>query len=469
MNKYHFVSIFLLIFVSSVVSEAQRTLTLENTVLTEREVAIGLDVPWEMKWGPDDHIWFTERAGKMKRMHPGTGNVQTILDMTQSVGNISESGMLGFCFHPDFKTNNKVFLAYDTGTNRNNLRKTISTFTWNGTELTDEVILLDGLSTYEYHSGCRMMVSKDEKLLVTIGDRFDPERSLELQDLHGKLLRMELDGSIPSDNPFTANYVYAYGLRNSQGLGYGPHGGLFVSDHGRRDSDEINRIEPGANYGWPEVEGACDSPDEIDYCQNNAVVTPLMEWSPCIAVSDFISYDHPAIPEWEKTMLVTAMGGRFANANSIRVLSFNETDTDVIGEEFYFDDYGRIRDVCINPHNGAIFFATNGESYPSSGPNRIIEYRNLLYTSVADYDNDETQFVKAFPTILEKGDNLNVSFSDNFMSKTLEIFGMDGVKVGEQLLVTDTYVNTNALDAGQYFVMASNENGTITQKFVIVE
>ena len=100
---------FLLINVTQV--SAQRELLLETTTLTEREVAIGLEVPWEMKWGPDEYIWLTERPGRMKRIKPRTGNVTEILDLTSVVGNFSESGMLGFCFHPDFEDNQLIYLC----------------------------------------------------------------------------------------------------------------------------------------------------------------------------------------------------------------------------------------------------------------------------------------------------------------------------------------------------------------------
>ena len=103
---------------------------------------------------------------------------------------------------------------------------------------------------------------------------------------------------------------------------------------------------------------------------------PLREWTPCVAVNGIAYYDHPAIPEWQGSMLMAVLGG-FVQDPRLSVLHFNADGTEVIGEDQYFNNYGRIRDVCINPHNGAVYFATNGNFYPSSGPNRIIEYRNL--------------------------------------------------------------------------------------------
>ena len=462
-------TIFFLLLVVSLNGYSQRELVLESTTLTEREVAIGLDVPWEMTWGPDDYIWFTEREGRVKRMHAETGNVQIILDHTDTVSNIDETGMLGLCFHPDFLDNGILYIAYDYGENLSQLTKRLSTFIWNGTALENEEVLLDEIRTFRYHSGCRLLISRDDKLLMTLGDIFRSDYALDLNRVHGKLLRMELDGSIPVDNPYPDNYVYAYGLRNSQGLAFGPDDQLYLTDHGTDMSDEFNRVLPGANYGWPEVLGACDSAEEEQYCNQENVIEPLLEWTPTIAISDIIYYDHPAIPEWGGKMLMSALGGFAKDLWAVRILSLNSDGTAATEDQVVFDDYGRLRDICINPHNGAIYFATNGRVYPSSGPNRIIEYRNMEYSTSSIRDHTESQYLRISPVPLKKGDKLNLDYSESFSNSILEVYDLSGQLVIKIPIARQKSVGISSLSVGNYFIKVGNDNGIITQRLVVVE
>ncbi len=459
---------FLLINVTQV--SAQRELLLETTTLTEREVAIGLEVPWEMKWGPDEYIWLTERPGRMKRIKPRTGNVTEILDLTSVVGTFSESGMLGFCFHPDFENNQLIYLAYDIGRNEDNLTKRLSTFRWNGNQLVDEQILLENITTFEFHSGCRLLISRDDKLLMTLGDAFDESTPQDLSAVQGKILRINLDGSIPVDNPFPDSYVYAFGLRNSQGLAYGPEDRLYISEHGPDSSDEFNLIEPGTNYGWPEVLGQCNTGGEIAFCNNNNVQEPLVEWTPTIAPSDIIFYEHEAIPEWEGQMLMAMLGGFFNRFNGIRLIDFNDDGTAVLNSsEIFFRDYGRIRDVCINPNNGAIYFATNGSFYPSGGPNRIIEYRNLDFITTTVEAPEVDQYFNVFPSPVKRGQLLKLDFSESFNNTISDIYSMNGEHINTLELNNQESMSTDEFEAGQYFFKVTNDKGTVTQKFVVVD
>ena len=449
---------------------AQRELLLETTTLTEREVAIGLDVPWEMKWGPDDYIWLTERPGRMKRIKPRTGNVTEILDLTNIVGNFAESGMLGFCFHPDFQNNQRLFLAYDIGNNENNLTKRLSAFRWDGTQLVDEQILLENIRAFQFHSGCRLLISRDDKLLMTLGDIFNEELPQDKNSLHGKLLRINLDGSVPSDNPIPNSYIYAYGLRNSQGLAYGPQDRLYISEHGPDSADEFNQVVAGANYGWPNVLGQCNTGPEIAFCNANNVQEPLIEWTPPVAPSDIIYYNHEAIPEWEGQMLMAMLGGFFARFSGIRFIDLNEAGTTVLNSsEVFFRDYGRIRDICINPNNGAIYFATNGSAYPSQGPNRIIEYRNLDFISTVIDEPDVDQYFNVFPSPVKHGQALSIDYSSSFNNTVAEIYSMNGEFIQTISINRQKGIATDEFEAGQYFIKVANGKGTITQKFIVIQ
>ena len=458
---------FILLFLCTAIY-SQKTLQLENTLLVEREVAIDLNVPWEITWGPDDHIWATERTGRIKRINPITGNTTIVLDYLNQVTNITESGMLGSCFHPDFDTNNKIFVAYDYGPNEYNLQKRLVTFEWNGTTLENEEILLDNIQAFMWHSGCRLIISKDEKLLMTLGDVSEEDLSQNMNSILGKILRLNLDGTVPDDNPVPGSLIYSYGHRNNQGLSYGPNDILYASEHGWRNSDELNIIEPTRNYGWPQVEGICNTNQEMNFCEQNNVMEPIYEWSPCVAVNDICYYDHDAIPEWKGKMLMAILGG-FIETPSLAVIGFENDGRSVASVENYFEDYGRLRDVCVNPHTGSVYFATNGPFYPSFGPNRIIEYYNPDFqTSTQETLGSYEQFINISPNPINKSGTLNIQVSDSFINVVFDLYTMNGEKVKSFLVDSKEYeLPLHALSPGSYFIKAQNENGTITQKVII--
>ncbi len=445
------------------------TITVGNTTLTEREVAIGLQVPWEILWGPDDHIWATERRGHVLRINPENGNITTILNIEDVVAAEDEAGMLGMVLHPDFENTPKVYLVYNY-TQSFNIRERLVSYDWDGMELSNETILLDDIDGGNTHNGSRLLITPDQKILMTTGDAGNSSISQNMDAVNGKILRINLDGSIPDDNPTPDSYIYTSGHRNPQGLVYGPNGQLYSSEHGAQSSDEINLIESGRNYGWPNVQGVCNTNSEVNFCNAFNVREPLIEWTPCIAVCGIDYYDHEAIPEWKGKLLMTILAGSNSTPNNrLVVLEFNDDGTDIIGEERYFGDYGRLRDVCINPHNGAIYMATNGPNYPGDGPNRIIEYRNLDYqTTSTTTPISTTQFVKVFPNPVGAQMNLTVQFSDNFIGNTFELIAFTGQIVNIQKITNTTMnISTKNLSAGNYYIKATNDEGMITRKVIV--
>ncbi len=451
---------------------AQNTLTLETTTLTKKELVTGLLIPWEMSWGPDDHIWLTQRNGLILRVDPQTGNTTEILDWRSNVINEddsgfgSEYGMLGMAFHPDFENNQKIFVVYNYGPP---IKERLVTFTWDGTQLGNEEIILDNIDGAAFHNGSRLLITKDNKILMSTGDIKDAARSQDVDDLLGKYLRINLDGTVPDDNPIPGNYMYALGLRNSQGITYGPNDSIFISEHGEMLFDEINILQAGRNYGWANVEGSCNTSLEIDFCNANNVVEPIFEWTPCIGVSDIEYYDHPAIPEWQGKMLVSVLGGAgFTRVPRISVLTFNEDGTDLGDEEVYFEDFGRIRDVCVNPHTGAIYFATNGQAYPGSGPNQIVEYTNLDFISNTEETGLNSQSIKLHPN--PASELINLSSTQELIGTKYEIYSFAGEKVKDGLIETlNQELNIADLGQGQYFIRCQNEHGQLSRSFSIIK
>ena len=443
----------------------QKTLTLETTTLTEAEVAIGLDVPWELSWAPDNHLWITEREGSVKRLDPQTGIITTVLDLSDTVLSTQESGLLGMAIHPDLDQGSPfVYLVY-TYEQGFSLLERLVRYSWDGAVLSDPIILLDEIRAGNIHNGSRLIISQDEKIFMTTGDVGNSDLSQDLESINGKLLRINLDGSIPEDNPNPASYVYSYGHRNSQGLAIGPNGQLYSSEHGAQSSDELNLIEADRNYGWPNVQGACNTSNEINFCQAFNVAEPLIEWSPCVAVNDVAYYESSSIPEWDGKLLMAVLGG-FVQQPRLSVLTFNEDGTEVIDEERYFDDYGRIRDICISP-NGVIYFATNGASYPGFGPNRIISYTSNLINNTDDI-NHVGLHISLYPNPVEQSQKLILELDQSLVGGDFQIISYGGKtalsgEVSEQKLS----LNTEGLSSGQYYIKVQKEKRSVAQSFVV--
>jgi PQQ-dependent dehydrogenase (s-GDH family) len=248
--------------------------------LSTRVVATGLDTPWEILWGPDNKIWVTERKGIVSRIDPATGEKQILLDITGTVLEQGEAGLMGMALHPDFDQNPYVFLAYTYSGAGTTVKIVRYDYTESG--LQHPVTLLDGIRGNVIHDGCRLIFASDKTLFITTGDAANQSLPQQLSSLNGKILRINPDGTIPSDNPQSGSPVWSFGHRNSQGLVFGPGGILYSSEHGPDTDDEINIIDRGKNYGWPNVHGFCDKSDEKSFCTSAGVIEPVTAWTTTI-------------------------------------------------------------------------------------------------------------------------------------------------------------------------------------------
>ena len=417
MKKNTYLIIF---FLFPILIFSQETVQVGDTELEVREVIGNLDVPWEIKWGPDsngiqNYIWMTERAGIVSRVNVETGEKHVILNLSSIVTTESESGMLGMEFHPDFSENNLVFIVY-TYYQGWNIKERLSAFSYNSTEdvLENEQILINGITGYSTHNGSRIHALDDNTLLMTTGDAQNQSDSQNQNVLTGKTLRIDISeenfGGVPSDNPISGSYVWSWGHRNAQGLEVAPRGIIYSSEHGPQNDDELNILEPNRNYGWPNVNGFCDGLSEQAFCIENNVVEPLVNWTPTIAPSDIIWYDHPAIPEFQNTLLMTVLKDKML----VR-FEFSEDGTQVINQtEFFNYEWGRLRDICVSPE-GKIYLATNGNSWPSQPPNEIIELSNPSFNNsnldVSTLSNS-INIIKSDGAVIIESSICNVSIYD---------------------------------------------------------
>lgn len=475
-----------LLFGSVAVSQPS-TVTVGNTTLDVRVViqgnnqSNGIDIPWEIQWGPDDHIWMTERYGRVSRLNPETGARTTILDLTSTVYDNSEAGLLGLALHPDFENTPQVFLAYTYYSG--GVKERIVRYEYNGISgmLENPITLVQGINGNTTHIGCRLMILPDNTLLATTGDYQNQSSPQNENSVSGKILRMNLDGTIPSDNPFgPSSYLYSIGHRNAQGLVYAPNGILYSSEHGPTTNDEFNIIVPGGNYGWPDIEGYCNQSGELTDCANMTnYQDPLTIWyeNSTIAPSDLVWYDHPAIPEWEGKILMTVL-----KAEHLKVIEVDNVDgTTVVSQEILFNTshannpsssfgngtFDRLRDICVSP-DGRVFLATNGPSWGTSltWQNSIIELKNSAYspTLVSEHGNEIRTQVYPNPS---EG-TFNVVFSDQLVGAAYSISD----HVGK--LVYDGTVNSRKIEldlsklaSGLYILRAAKGEKTSTERIVI--
>lgn len=367
--------LFLTIFFSFLISYAQTPINLGTTTVEWTTLYTTTDLPWELKFGPGDSLWMTTREGRVYRVHPINGGATLLLDHSANVWQVSESGMLGMAFHPDFTTSPQVFIAY-TYTSGGLNRERLSRFNYSGNSLSGEVILIDGgnIVATNIHNGSRLLVLPDNTILMTTGDAANTANSQNNASLNGKIIRANLNGSIPVNNPDPASLIFTKGHRNPQGLALHPNGIIFETEHGPGNNDEFQIIEAGRNYGWPNVEGYCDNDiggGESAFCIANNIKEPLASWLPAPggtwAPSDLIWYTHASIPEFQNSFLVA-----FLKTNKVRRITLNVAGDAITSQtDFFAGVWGRLRDITATP-NGDLFLATNTTPY------RIIRIRNPL-------------------------------------------------------------------------------------------
>ena len=337
--------------------------TLKTSQLAVSVVASNLEYPWDLCWGGKESniLWFTEIKGTVNRLNTDTGKIKTLLKLDDVLVKKSY-GLLGFAVHPNMELHPYVFLHY-TYSNNDEIRSKLVRYTYSNGGLENPKILLEDIPGTSYHNGSRIVISTDNKLFLSLGDAGKKRLAQNVNVINGKILRLNIDGTIPSDNPIKDSPVYSRGHRNVQGLVMA-NNKLYSSEHGEANDDELNIIKAGGNYGWPDVTGFCNEPYEVGYCQDSIIVEPIKVWTPTIAPSGIAYYGSKAIPEWNNSIIVGSLKG-----TSLRVLKLSKDGKTVEEEVVAFNrQFGRIRDVIAVP-NGDIYLCTsNKDWHPISNP-----------------------------------------------------------------------------------------------------
>ena len=437
MKRFHWIAVALLSSLSLLAVQQREPFTF-------RIVTTGLQNPWEVAWGPDQNLWVTERTGKkITRVNVADGSKATAVTIDEVFQNHGQDGLLGLALHPGLLRNTEndyVYVAYtydaDPGPDLNRRGK-IRRYTYDASNraLQSPMDLISNLPAGTDHLAMRLAFGPDEKLYLSIGDQganwlqnyCNLNRSQELPTTteigakdytkyQGKMLRLNLDGSIPSDNPTLAgvrSHIYTYGHRNPQGLAFGPGGKLYSSEHGPDTDDEFNLIEAGKNYGWPFVAGYNDDrvyvyaswpesagvpcasmkfdqtiiPASVPQRKESAWSSPdfkaplktfftvandydiRTQGSATIAPGGLDIYPTSGpIPGWADSALILSL-----KSGQVYRVKLNTTGTAAAGEPTqHFKSTNRYRDIAIHPNGRTFYLGTDNQGSSTDDAGRTV-------------------------------------------------------------------------------------------------
>lgn len=401
----------------------------QNNLFSSRVLTTALSNPWAMRWGPDGQIWLTERtSGEVTKVDPETGAQQVILTLEDVYTGPQHEGLLGMALHPELGQgtgNDFVYIGYtvNIGTETEpDASAQIVRYTYDEAtgQLGSPEILIEGLPGGNDHNAGRVVIGPDMKLYYSIGEQganfgrnfrlpnlaqaLPTEEEVAAEDWHtyaGKILRLELDGSIPEDNPEidgVKSHIFSYGHRNPQGLSFGSNGILYEAEHGPSSDDELNIIQPGGNYGWPLVAGYIDDmgysyinwseapegverattppPEGVPVTQESEfegeMVDPLATYftvasdfpfdqqcgficNPTVAPSSVLYYEGDAIPEWQNSILLPTLKH---GVLYVQPLSEDGMKADGLPVA-WLGTQNRYRDVLISEDGKTVYLATD--------------------------------------------------------------------------------------------------------------
>ncbi|WP_193213023.1 PQQ-dependent sugar dehydrogenase [Luteolibacter marinus] len=328
-------------------------------------LAEGLTVPWELRFLPDGRQIFTERAGRVRLVENGKVLDEPALVLPAAQGN--KMGLLGLALAPDFEKTGHLFLAWDKQTGDRRFELRMERYRLDGTHLVEPETIVEGIAANQNHTGCRLEFGPDGKLYMSTGDADQADGAQQLDQLHGKILRFNPDGSVPDDNPFVGKdgarpEIWSYGHRNPQGLAFQPGTSrLYESEHGPLHGDEVNLIEKGANYGWPVISHRREAA---------GMRTPLIEISPAVGPGRLLFYQGNAFPELRGSLLLCCLRG-----SAVFRISLGGDGQPTHVERLWHEKWGRIRFINEAP-DGSLWLGTSmqdpPEGHPRDGDDKLI-------------------------------------------------------------------------------------------------
>ncbi|WP_017925220.1 PQQ-dependent sugar dehydrogenase [Thioalkalivibrio sp. HL-Eb18] len=324
----------------------------------------GLNHPWAIAFLPDGGALISERPGQLRHF-PDVSNFEGRGDLVSGLPDDlvaqNQGGLLDLALHPEFEDNGWLYFTYSAQADGGQTTRLARGQFADGT-LDDVEILFSAEPAVRggRHFGSRIVFDADHYVYISIGDRGDRDHSQDTSTHIGSIVRLHDDGSVPDDNPLADDdearpELWAWGLRNSQGMVIDPETGTFwQNEHGPRGGDEVNIIERGLNYGWPVISQGREYSGGLvgeGLTEKEGMESPLHHWTPAIAPSGMAILRDPAFADWDGDLLVGGLRGQ-----TLRKLTFE--DRELVEEVDLLPDLGRrIRDVRV--HDGAIWVLTD--------------------------------------------------------------------------------------------------------------
>ena len=330
-----------------------------------------LDHPWSVAFLPGGDFLITERTGKLLLFQ--NDGITHVIKGLPDISAVNQGGLLDVIADPDFKKNRTIYFSF-AAEGPGGYGTEVARAVLDGHSLKNVQIIFKATpkTPTGRHFGSRLLIAPDKTLFVTLGDRGDMRQAQNTSNHLGSIIRINLDGSIPHDNPYVSlkGYqpeLYTYGNRNVQGIVLHPETGkIWFHEHGPKGGDELNILKSGANYGWPAVTYGVDYSGAIISRKTEApgMEQPVVYWVPSIAPSGMTIYDGNAFPEWKGNIFIGALVQRHLR----RIVLQGER---VIGQEVLLNDLGeRIRDVRTGP-DGYLYLLTD------SGNGRLLRLEPL--------------------------------------------------------------------------------------------
>ena len=358
-----FLLIGLLIFTPKLLASETAAATFSDYKI--RKIASGLNSPWAVVQLDKERYLVNEKVGTMRLIESGV--VSEPIKNVPQVFARSQGGLMDLVLHPNYKNNHWIYFSYAVGDRDENALRVMRAKLKNK-ELVEQQIVFT-VSPWKdtpVHYGARMTFLADNSLLITSGDGFDYRESAQKQDsLLGKIIRINDDGSIPQDNPFTGQEsvkpeIWTLGHRNPQGIVYDQkRNQVFSNEHGPKGGDEINIIEKGKNYGWPIITYGVDYSGALitPFKKYEGMQQPLVDWTPSIAPSSLVVYYGDMFPELKGDLLSTTLKSKELKRVKIK-------DGKVLFQQSLLTEVdARLRDVMIDNEGGIILLTDDGRVF----------------------------------------------------------------------------------------------------------
>ena len=324
-------------------------------LMKQQDVIFGFD------FLPDGDILFTERGGALRRLHPRSGRITSISGIP-AVAAGGQGGLLDVRLAADFATTARVYLTWSEPTSADQATTAWGDGVLAGSELRDfhRRFSADAISHNDIHYGSRLEFDDAGHLFVSIGERNERQQAQNPGVHNGKILRFNRDGTVPHDNPFSNQpgiraEIWSLGHRNPQGLAFDPATrSLWEAEFGPQGGDEINRIQPGRNYGWPVITYGREyhGPRIGEGTEKPGMEQPVTYYTPSISPSGIGLYTGNRFPAWQGNLFVATLSGQQLRRLVLR-------DGRVVQQEILLDDRGwRFRQVRTGP-DGYLYFSTD--------------------------------------------------------------------------------------------------------------